>query len=262
MVEDKQIAALAEALDTAAARAAAIAQLSQAHPSLGDAEAYRIARASIARREARGERIIGIKMGFTSRAKMAQMGVDDLIWGWLTDAMLLADGGSAPAARFIHPRIEPELAVRLKAPLAGKVTALEAWGAVEAVAPAMEIIDSRYRDFRFSLADVVADNASSSAFVVGAWQRPDLDIANLGMAMSIDGTPAQFGSSAAILGHPQRSLVAAARLAGEAGFALEAGWTVMLGAATSAEAIRAGNRVRLETEKMATVDIALTGDAA
>ncbi|WP_298671019.1 fumarylacetoacetate hydrolase family protein [uncultured Sphingomonas sp.] len=256
------IAALAATLDDAAVRSSAVAQLSVGHPTLGVADAYRVARASIDRRVARGERIVGMKMGFTSRAKMAQMGVDDLIWGWLTDAMMLDDGGSAPATRFIHPRIEPELAVRLKAPLAGQVTALEAWAAVEAVAPALEIIDSRYRDFRFSLADVVADNASSSAFVVGGWQRPDIDVANLGMVMSIDGAPVQFGSSAAILGHPQRSLVAAARLAGEAGFVLEAGWTVLLGAATPAEAIRAGNRVRLETQDMATVDIALEGVAA
>lgn len=256
------IAALAATLDDAAVQSSAIAQLSLDYPAFGVADAYRIARAAIDRRLARGERIVGMKMGFTSRAKMAQMGVDDLIWGWLTDAMMLADGGSAPAARFIHPRIEPELAVRLKASLAGNVTALEAWAAVEAVAPALEIIDSRYRDFRFSLADVVADNASSSAFVVGGWQKPDIDVANLGMVMSIDGAPVQFGSSAAILGHPQRSLVAAARLAGEAGFALEAGWTVLLGSATPAEAIRAGSRVRLETEGMATVDIALTGAAA
>ncbi|WEK43160.1 MAG: fumarylacetoacetate hydrolase family protein [Candidatus Sphingomonas colombiensis] len=256
------ITALAVALDDAAAQASAIGQISLDHPALDVTNAYRIARASIDRRLARGEWIVGMKMGFTSRAKMAQMGVSDLIWGWLTDAMMLADGGSVPAARFIHPRIEPELAVRLKAPLAGRVTALEAWAAVEAVAPALEIIDSRYRDFRFSLADVVADNASSSAFVVGGWQRPDIDVANLGMVMSIDGAPVQFGSSAAIFGHPQRSLVAAARLAGEAGFTLEAGWTVLLGAATPAEAIRAGNRVRLETEGMATVDIALEGSVA
>lgn len=256
------IDAMAASLDDAAVQAGAIGQLSLDHPAFDVADAYRVARASIDRRIARGERIVGMKMGFTSRAKMAQMGVSDLIWGWLTDAMMLADGGSVRAARFIHPRVEPELAVRLKAPLAGRVTALEAWAAVEAIAPALEIIDSRYRDFRFSLADVVADNASSSAFVVGGWQRPDIDVANLGMVMSIDGAPVQFGSSAAILGHPQRSLVAAARLAGEAGLTLEAGWTVLLGAATPAEAIGAGNRVRLETEGMATVDIVIEGAAA
>lgn len=254
--------ALAIALDDAAANATEIGQLSLDHPALGVAGAYRIARASIERRIARGERIIGIKMGFTSRAKMAQMGVDDLIWGWLTDAMMLVDGGSVAASRFIHPRIEPELAVRLKAPLVGEVTALEAWAAVEAVAPALEIIDSRYRDFRFSLPDVVADNASSSAFVVGGWQAPGADIGNLGMVMSINGAPAQFGSTAAILGQPQRSLVAAARLAGEAGLALEAGWTVLLGAATPAEWIKPGDRVRLETESMPTVDIAVEGEGA
>lgn len=254
--------ALAALLDDAALRAEPVPQLTLAEPDLDVAEAYAVARQSIDRRLARGERIVGVKMGFTSRAKMAQMGVSDLIWGWLTDAMMIPDGGSAPIGRFIHPRVEPELAVRLKAPLRGQVTALEAWAAVEAVAPALEIIDSRYRDFRFSLPDVVADNASSSGFVIGAWHQAETDVGNLGMVMSIDGAPAQFGSSAAILGHPQRSLVAAARLADEAGFGLEPGWVVMLGGATSAEALAAGSRVRLEAERLGHVDFSITTGAA
>ncbi|MBS0505177.1 MAG: fumarylacetoacetate hydrolase family protein [Proteobacteria bacterium] len=253
------LAILAAALDDAAARAEPIAQITVEHPELSVADAYRIAKLSIDRRLARGERTVGMKMGFTSRAKMAQMGVSDLIWGWLTDAMMLADGGSVPIGRFIHPRIEPEIAVRLKAPLAGRVTAMEAWAAVDAVAPALEIIDSRYRDFRFALPDVVADNASSSAFVTGGWHSPDIDIGNLGMVMSIGGVPAQFGSSAAILGHPMRSLVEAARLAENAGFVLEPGWVVMLGGATSAEALKPGSHVTLETETLGCVDIAIEG---
>ena len=95
--------------------------------------------------------------------------------------------------------------------------------AVGAIAPAMEIIDSRYQNFKFALPDVIADNSSSSGFVVGDWSRPDQDFSNLGLVMEVNGRPVEIGSTAAILGNPSRSLVAAARLAGAALGRLEAG---------------------------------------
>jgi len=156
-------------------------------------------------------------------------------------------------ARFVHPRVEPELAFVLKKPLAGDVTLVEALAAVEAVAPALEIIDSRYQDFKFSLPDVIADNASSSGFVIGAWSDPQQDFGNLGLTMSIDGRVVQVGSTAAILGHPLRSLVAAARLSAAAGEPLQAGWVVMAGAATPAEWIKPGQSVSMEMERLGTV---------
>ena len=155
-------------------------------------------------------------MGLTSRAKMKQVSVDEVVWGRLTDAMRLEEGASLSRRRFVHPRIEPELAFLLKAPLTGEVTAAEAMEAVAAIAPAMEIIDSRYQNFKFALPDVIADNSSSSGFVVGDWSRPDQDFSNLGLVMEVDGRPVEIGSTAAILGDPIRSLVAAARLAGAA----------------------------------------------
>ena len=114
-------------------------------------------------------------MGFTSRAKMVQMGVHDMIWGRLTDAMIVEDGGTTSFKTYVHPRIEPEIAFLLKQELVGTITPMQALSAVEAVAPAVELIDSRYQAFKFSLTDVVADNSSSSGFVVGPWHRPDLD---------------------------------------------------------------------------------------
>jgi 2-oxo-3-hexenedioate decarboxylase len=185
-------------------------------------------------------------MGFTSRAKIVQMGVSDMLWGRLTSGMIVEDGGPIRRAAYVHPRVEPEIAFLLKKELVGRVTVVQALAAVEAVAPAMEIIDSRYRDFKFSLIDVVADNASSSGFVTGAWHRPDIDLANLGMVMSFNGRAVQIGSSAAILGHPARALVAAARFAAEAGEPLQPGWIVMAGGATAAEALQPG--VWAETE--------------
>ncbi|MGP0012414.1 2-keto-4-pentenoate hydratase, partial [Pseudomonas sp.] len=141
----------------------------------------------------------------------------------------------------------------LKRPLAGDVTASEALAAVEAIAPALEIIDSRYQNFKFSLPDVIADNASSSGFVIGAWNAPNSDIGNLGMVMSFDGKAQHMGSSAAILGNPLRALVAAARLAAQAGEPLQAGAIVMAGAATPAEWLMPGTYVRLDVQHLGSI---------
>ena len=246
------IRGLATVVDEAARRARAIPQLT-ASAKLTLEDAYEIQRASIALRLDRGEKRIGIKMGFTSRAKMVQMGVHDMIWGRLTSGMVCEDGGPISLKRFVHPRVEPEIAFLLKAPLAGAVTPLQALAAVEAVAPAMEIIDSRYENFKFSHIDVVADNSSSSGLVTGSWHRPDFDFSNLGLAMSFNGRPLQIGTTAAILGHPLRSLVAAARFAAEAGEPLEAGWIVMAGGATAAEALAPGTWVETEIQHLGRV---------
>jgi 2-oxo-3-hexenedioate decarboxylase len=246
------IEALAERLDTAAMSALAIPQLSKQFEVQLD-DAYRIQAASIERRLGRGDRRVGMKMGFTSRAKMLQMGVSEMIWGRLTMAMMIEDGGSITLADFIHPRVEPEVAFLMRKPLAGKVSSLEAFDAVEAVACALEVIDSRYEAFKFSLSDVVADNASSSGFAVGPWRKPDTEIANLGMILSVNGRPQTFGSTATILGHPLRALVAAARVVADVGEKLEPGSIVMAGAATAAIALSQHQHISLEAEKLGRV---------
>jgi 2-oxo-3-hexenedioate decarboxylase len=213
---------------------------------------------NIARRLSRGEKRVGIKMGFTSRAKMVQMGVHDMIWGRLTDDMLIEDGGSTSLARYVHPRVEPEVAFLLKHELVGNLTPMQALSAVEAIAPALEIIDSRFQAFKFSLTDVVADNCSSSGFVVGAWHSPEIDFSNLGMVVSFDGCARSIGSTAAILGHPLRSLVAAARFAARADEPLQAGWIVMAGAASEAEALSGALWVGCEVEHLGRTGFAFT----
>ncbi len=218
-------------------------------------DAYAIQALSVARRIARGEKRIGIKMGLTSRAKMIQVGVEEAAWGRLTDAMLLEEGGVLKKSAFVHPRLEPEIVFLLKKRLSGKVSALEAMAAVEAVAPAMEVIDSRYENFKFALPDVVADNTSSSGLVIGAWRSPEIDVSNLGMVLSVNGRPKEIGSSAAILGHPLRSLVAAARMSAEWGEALEPGHIVMAGGATAAHPASVGETVSLEVQNLGCVSI-------
>ncbi len=254
-----QINKLATAVDGAARSANPIAQLSSRRGvKLSLEDAYRVQAASIARRRRRGERRSGVKMGFTSRAKAAQMGVFDLIYGRLTEAMLIADGGTLSLKDYIHPRVEPEVAFLLKSPMAGHLSPAEAMTHVEAVAPALEVIDSRYKDFKFSLTDVVADNCSSAAYVVGPWNRPDGDISNLGMVLSFNGRPVEIGSSAAILGHPARSLADAARFAAETGDTLEAGFVVLAGGATAAVALQPDTAVRLDVERLGTAGFSVT----
>lgn len=250
------ISRLAKLLDDAACNATAVAQISATETLTLD-EAYEVQRQSIERRIARGERRIGMTMGCTSRAKMEQMGVNELIWGRLTNAMLVEDGGTISMKRFVHPRVEPEVAFLLRKPLSGMVTAMQALDALEAVAPALEIIDSRYQNFRFSLTDVVADNNSNSGVTVGPWNSPRQPLDNLGMRVTVNGRAQSFGSTAAILGDPLRSLVAAARLVAIGGEVLQAGHIVMAGAAMAAFELHVGMHVQLEVERLGRTSFSL-----
>ena len=249
---DSKLSKLAELVDSAALNAESIEQLSLKY-KFNIQEAYQIQSRSIQLRYKRGELPSGIKMGFTSRLKMQQMGVDEMIWGRLTDAMLVEEGGEIDLSIYVHPRAEPEIAFLIKKPLSGLVSPMVALSAVEAIAPAIEIIDSRYDNFKFSLEDVVADNSSSSGYVVGNWVKPDIDFSNLGMVFTFDGVVTGVGSSASILGHPIRSLVAASRLLGEGGLRLEPGWIVLAGASTAAVALQRNIHVQNEVENLGCV---------
>lgn len=247
----------ARRVDDAARNGSAIEQMSANEPFSVE-DAYRIQRASIELRKARGERVIGIKLGFTSRAKMIQMGVDSLIWGWLTDTMLEEDGGHVALDRFIHPRVEPEVCFLTRRDIDRPLTLLETAGYLEAVAPAMEIIDSRYRDFRFTLEDVVADNCSSAGLTLGPWSTRFDGLRNAGVVMRIDGRVVQTGSTAAILGDPLRSVVQASRLIAASGLVLPAGSLIMAGAATAADALPAGAHVHCTVHGLGSTEFTTT----
>lgn len=242
----------AEALDNAAFTATDVPQWTGAN-ALSVEEAYAVQALSVERRLGRGERLVGYKMGLTSRAKMAQVGVDTVIWGRLTDAMRVAEGGEIARARYIHPRAEPELAFVIGRRLEGRVSPTEAMLAVDAVCVGIEIIDSRYRNFQFALGDVIADNTSAAGFVLGERHLPTTDISNRGIVLEVDGVVREIGSSAAILGHPVRALTEASALLAASGLALEPGDIVLAGAATAAVPVAAGMSVRAVVEGMGAV---------
>ncbi|GIH69684.1 2-keto-4-pentenoate hydratase [Sphaerimonospora thailandensis] len=238
----------AEILDEAALNRRAVPRLTDT-AALDVPSAYEVQRAVIERRLARGETLIGIKMGFTSRAKMVQMGVDDVIWGLLTDAMLIES--HVDTADLIHPRIEPEIAFLIDRPVRTPADAVDAVGGI---AVGYEVLDSRYEGFRFTLSDVIADNASAAGFGLGPWHRPR-DVGNVGMLLEIDGRTVASGSSAAILGDPMRSLAAAARLAEAAGIELQPGWVILAGAATAAIPLPAGAHVRVSAAGLGRAEV-------
>ena len=256
MLDMEMISELARRLDGALQTRQEIPRLTETVAALTVAEAYRVMLAGVALREARGERVIGWKMGLTSLAKRQQMSLDRAIWGVLTDAMQVPSDGELRVSDGVHPKIEPEIALRLGRPLSGRVTRDEAWTAVDGVCGALEVLDSRYVGFKyFSLPDVIADNASSWRFVLGPWHAP-CEVADLPMAMTVDDHVVQSGTSAAISGHPVESLVQLMDLVAEFGITLPVGAVILTGAATLAEPLHAGMHVRLRVPGLADACVA------
>ena len=255
MLGPDDVDSFAQILDRATLDVRAVTKLTASKEFTLD-EAYAIQRAGIALRKLRGDDLVGMKMGLTSRAKMQQMGVAVPIYGHLTKSMILDDGGTVQRSAHIHPRVEPEVAFLLGRDLSGPVTPAQALLAVDGVCCALELIDSRYEKFQFTLPDVVADNGSSSRFVLGNVVRArDFDTGNLGMVMAKNGVIAECGSSAAIYEHPARSLAALANQLAVVGERLKAGSIVMTGGATAAIALDAGDRVRVDVQCLGSAEL-------
>ena len=240
---------LANELDNAAKEAKATEQLSNKHDyDLSDA--YMIQRLSLDNRYQRGEVLVGLKMGFTSLAKMEQMGVHDMIWGRLTDKMAIPNEGLLPLENFIHPRAEPELCYHVAKDIDREILEDEFFEYFDGVASAIEIIDSRYLNFKFSLEDVIADNCSSSGFIIGAWHDVKMDVSNLSIKLQVDNETVQEGSSNAILGDPRKSILAATRLASQYRQPIRKGSIILAGAATAAVYIQKGQKISVEVENL------------
>jgi 2-oxo-3-hexenedioate decarboxylase len=252
----KHIIELSSKLDAAAQNARPVRQLSNTQ-ALSLAEAYTIQKESVELRYARGEELTGLKLGFTSKAKMMQMGVHDLIWGRLTDKMKIDNGGELHLKNFIHPRAEPEIAFLLKEDIQGIVSREEVLSCIAGIAAAIEIIDSRYEDFKFSLEDVIADNCSSSAYILGDWKDKNIDVSDLNIALHLNGELVETGNSSAILGDPLQSLVEAIRLAVQYKVVLKKDMIVLAGAATPAIFLNPKDSIEVQVEKLGKVHLSV-----
>jgi 2-keto-4-pentenoate hydratase len=228
------------------------------HPDLSPSDAYAIQLAQVAAWTADGRVIKGHKVGLTSAAMQRQFGVDQPDFGHLTDTMFLPEGSTADIGQFLQPRAEPEIAFVLGKPLRGPgVTVAEALAAVDFVLPALEIIDSRITDWKFALADTIADNASSGAVVLGSRPvRPDtLDLAMTGCLLHRNGRLAGTGAGGAVLGSPVNALVWLANTVGPLGVTLDAGHVVLPGSVTAAIPFAGGDTVSAAFDRIGTVSI-------
>ncbi|MQA05753.1 MAG: 4-oxalocrotonate decarboxylase [Streptosporangiales bacterium] len=227
-------------------------------PDFSMADAYRTQDLLVQHKVAAGERIVGVKLGLTSRAKQLRMGISAPLTAWLTDAMVLAEGEPLPMAELIHPRIEPEIVFVMGKRLAGpSVTAAVALDAVASVHEGVEVIDSRFADFRFELPDVLADNASSARVYVhprGLSPR-ELDLATEACVLQVGGEVADTATGAAVQGHPAEALALAANRLAERGHALEPGWLVLTGGLTDAVPVRPGEQITAEFTHLGSVAV-------
>jgi 2-keto-4-pentenoate hydratase len=248
----------AAALLGAYASRAPLPPLTDSHPDLSVADAYAIQVAQVAAWTARGAVVKGHKVGLTSAAMQRQLGVDQPDFGVLLDSMFLAEGVTAEFGRFLQPKAEPEIAFVLGRPLRGPgVTVAEALAAVDFVLPALEIIDSRIADWKITLADTVADNASSGAVVLGS--RPvradSLDLSLAGCLLHRNGRLEGTGAGGAVLGSPVNALVWLANTLGARGVGLEAGHVILPGSVCAAIPFGPGDTVSATFDRIGSVSI-------
>jgi len=221
-------------------------------PDLGIDDAYAIQEAGIQLRLEDGERVIGGKLGFTSRAMQQTMGVDHPNYGWLTDAMLIHDG-AVPLIRLIHPKAEPEIAFLLAADLRPPVSTQQVLAATAAVLPCLEIVDSRYLDFRFRAFDNIADNSSAGLLALGDPIPPDgLRLDLLGVTVWVDGALRFSAAGAAALDHPAGAV---AWMANHCRRGLKAGDLVISGGLTPPVDLHPGTAVTAEFDRIGSITI-------
>ncbi len=257
----EEVETLAERLENAQLNGAAIHKITDDHPHLDWRDAYGIQWAIRQRKLDRGSRIVGLKMGLTSWAKMRQMGVETPTYGFLADDFSVPDGGLVDAAKLIHPRVEAEIAVVTSRELRGPGCQIaQVAAAIDWVLPAIEVIDSRYENFRFDLPSVIADNSSAARFTVGGSARrlQDLDLKTLGVVLEKNGEVVETGAGAAVLGHPLTSVAMLANLLNERDLAIPAGTLILTGAVTAAAAVRAGDAVRARHQGLGSVSVRFT----
>lgn len=253
-----EIECWAERLEAARASASPIAPLTEVEPNPSIADAYAIQRHGIEMRHATGRRLQGHKIGLTSQAVQEQLGVDQPDFGALLDDMEVTDGGQLPAGMLIAPRVELELAFHLREPLAGPgVTAEDVHRATRAVQPSIEIVDSRILDWRISLVDTIADNASSGAYVLGGLEVPigDLDPTTVEVALRRDGETVETGRSDAVLGDPRAAVAWLANALATFGVSLQAGQVVLSGACTRMIAAKPGDAFVGDFGRLGTVSV-------
>lgn len=248
----------ARMLHNAQVRRAPINQLTERWPGMSVADAYAVQQVNLARRLAEGRILFGHKIGLTSEPMQTLLGVDEPDFGYILDDMVVANGSALSRGGFCAPRVEPEVAFLLREPLRGPGVGIdEVRSATEAVAVALEIVDSRIADWKLTLPDTVADNASSGAVVLGDWvpYRNSLDLAAARASLRLNGAEIDTGVGSAVLGDPASAVAWLANALAPFGTEILAGQFVMSGSFTTAAFIHPGDAASATIGSLGTVSV-------
>lgn len=251
MMEQERIDALGDELYTALRAQTTLSPLTEREPGITIEDAYHISLRMVNQRRARdGERIVGKKIGVTSRPVQEMLGVFQPDFGFLTDAMEYPDGAGIPiAGNMIQPRAEGEIAFRLQSDLVGPgVTEQDVLDATATIMPCFEIVDSRIRDWNIKIQDTVADNASCGVYVLGKNEVDprDFDLPNLKMTIFKNGEFHSEGMGSAVQGNPLTAVAWLANTLGEFGIPFKAGEIILSGSLAPLIPVVAGDEMSLE----------------
>lgn len=257
-LDETTISQLAQRLEKARQDRIPVPRITDELPDLSLADAYHVQDA-LRRIQIDGDRSpAGLKMGFTSRAKMAQMKVKDPINGYLTESGRLPMGGTVRRSDFIFPRVEAEIAVVTSRPLRGPgCTIALVQASIACVLPALELIDSRYPNYGFDLPSVIADNTSAAAFMTGenGALPAGLDLKTLGVVILRNGEVAATAAGAAVLGSPLNSIALLANMLAKRGREIPAGTLVLTGGITEAVPINPGDHFSFDFQYLGSIDL-------
>jgi 2-keto-4-pentenoate hydratase len=232
--------------------------ITETYPEIDIDTAYKIQLGLIQLKDADGEKIVGKKIGLTSKAMQKMLNVDQPDYGHIFDKMVLQDGVVFRVAELIQPKIEPEIAFILDREIKGPgVTPMQVLAATRFVVPALEIIDSRIEGWKIKLCDTIADNASSARVVLGSSPKrvDERDLKLVGMILEKNGDIVQTGAGGAVLGHPAVAVAWLANAVGRFGVSLNAGDIIMPGALCGAVDVGAGDLLQASFDGLGTVSV-------
>jgi 2-keto-4-pentenoate hydratase len=251
----------ADLLHAAQIRRAPIRPLTERFPELDVASAYAIQRVNLARRLRDGHTLVAHKIGLTSEPMHTLLGVDEPDFGYILDDMVVTNGAAVGATWFCAPRVEPEVAFLLREPLHGPgVRVGDVYAATDAVAPALEIVDSRIADWKLALPDTVADNASSGAVVLGDWvpYRGEIDLRCARASLSLNGTEIDYGLGSAVMGDPAAAVAWLANTLASFGTEILPGQFIMSGSFTTAAFVHPGDVAATAISGLGAVSLSFT----
>tara|TARA_B100000029_G_scaffold331778_1_gene324050 strand:- start:1065 stop:1865 length:801 start_codon:yes stop_codon:yes gene_type:complete len=257
-VREEALQAAADALFTAEHEARSIEPLTATWPDIEVADAYEIQLRNIHRQLDTGAIIKGHKVGLTARPMQELLGVNEPDYGHLLDHMVVADGTGLAMNRLCSPKVEIEIAFVLGAALKGPgCTLADVLRATEFVMPSIEVVDSRVRDWKITLIDTIADNASSAGVVLGghAVSPTEIDMVTLGAVLSKNGQVVETGAGAAVLGHPGNAVAWLANKLADFGAHIKAGQIVLPGSCVRAIDAVAGDSFRADFSELGSVSV-------